>query len=661
MEYRKLNKTEITTLTAQGCHAENWDSVLVKPEFDPQRVRHVSFSGEVRLGYFRKIVDIDDGIAREAGLFNCYLRNCTIGDDVYISDVKNLVNYTIEEGVVIENVGSLTVNGETCFGNGTEIEVLNEAGGRELPIFDQLSSQIAYLLVNYRHDALFQEKLKKLIANYSATKKSRQGLIQKSARIRNSQVLRNVSVGQFCRISGAVLLEEGTIVSEQAAPVFIGEGVIAKNFIILAGSRVDGAAMLANSFIGQAVKIGKQYSMENSAFFANSEGFHGEACCVFAGPYTITHHKSTLLIAGLFSFYNAGSGTNQSNHAYKLGPVHQGILERGCKTGSFSYLLWPSRVGAFTAVIGKHYVNFDASDLPFSYIDEEDGKSVLTPAMNLLTVGTRRDSSKWSARDQRKSAQKLDLIHFELFNPYTIGKVIRGIRLLTSLYENTAKEVEFVTCKGIQIKRLLLKSCRKYYEMALKIFIGNELIKRLGDFSETTSFADLKQQLMPSHPPTNQNWVDLAGMFAPINRIDELIASIKNDRITTIEALLEALKKIHADYAENAWTWCVHLISEQLQIEFKDWTPAHLIQIVKDWKIYFTKFNNMILNDAQREFYPTRQIGFGIDGDEAIRMADFTAVRGTYADNSFVKELNQASAAIALKADNWIAVLEKFI
>jgi len=69
--------------------------------------------------------------------------------------------------------------------------------------------------------------------------------------------------------------------------------------------------ILDGCFVGQSVKLGKQYSAENSAFFANCEGFHGEACSIFAGPYTVTHHKSTLLIAGLFSFFNAGSGTTK--------------------------------------------------------------------------------------------------------------------------------------------------------------------------------------------------------------------------------------------------------------------------------------------------------------------------------------------------------------
>lgn len=93
--------------------------------------------------------------------------------------------------------------------------------------------------------------------------------------------------------------------------------------------------------------------------------------CHFAGPFTVTHHKSTLLIAGMFSFMNAGSGSNQSNHMYKLGPIHQGALERGAKTTSDSYILWPARIGAFSLVMGRHVNHPDTSDLPFSYLIED--------------------------------------------------------------------------------------------------------------------------------------------------------------------------------------------------------------------------------------------------------------------------------------------------
>ena len=45
------------------------------------------------------------------------------------------------------------------FGNGVKIEILNEGGGRELPIFDKLSAQVAYMMVTYRHDHNFINNL----------------------------------------------------------------------------------------------------------------------------------------------------------------------------------------------------------------------------------------------------------------------------------------------------------------------------------------------------------------------------------------------------------------------------------------------------------------------------------------------------------------------
>jgi len=56
---------------------------------------------------------------------------------MYISQMlKILQTHSIAENVAIENVGSVVMEGESTFGNGTEIEVLNEGGGRGLPIFD---------------------------------------------------------------------------------------------------------------------------------------------------------------------------------------------------------------------------------------------------------------------------------------------------------------------------------------------------------------------------------------------------------------------------------------------------------------------------------------------------------------------------------------------
>jgi hypothetical protein len=140
-------------------------------------------------------------------------------------------------------------------------------------------------------------------------------------------------------------------------------------------------------------------------------------------------HKSSLLIAGMFSFLNAGSGSNQSNHMYKLGPIHQGIVERGSKTTSDSYILWPARVGPFSLVMGRHYHHSDTSDMPFSYLIEHKDETYLIPGVNLRSVGTIRDAQKWPKRDKRKDPIQLDKINYNLLSPYTIGKMMKGVEI----------------------------------------------------------------------------------------------------------------------------------------------------------------------------------------------------------------------------------------
>jgi hypothetical protein len=659
MSYRSLTKEEVSLLLSQGCFAENWNDISVLKEFSTANILNTHFEGKIKLGVFLGVIEVEKGISKHCGIYNSHIRDCEIGSEVYISEVKNLANYIIEKNVVIENVGSLLVKERSAFGNGTEIEVLNEGGGRELPIFDCLTSQIAYLTVLYRHDADFTNKMLGLIGDCCNKKHSERGKIETGTRIQDCLIIRNVNIGSYTKISGTCMLEEGTIVSCKEASTFIGEGVIAKKFIILSGSKVDGAAIIEKSFIGQGVKMGKQFSAENSVFFANCEAFHGEACSVFAGPYTVTHHKSTLLIASLFSFFNAGSGTNQSNHMYKLGPLHQGILERGSKTGSFAYLLLPSLIGPFSVVMGKHYSNFDTSDFPFSYITEEKGKSELTPAMNIFTVGTRRDSEKWPNRDKRSDPEKLDLIHFDLFSPYIVEKIVNGIKILNELAEKTPKTQDYVNYKGINIHRLLLKTSRKYYEMALKAYVGRELVKRVEKLNIHSSISDLRMALKHANKGGSGKWVEICGMFSPAVKIEELIHAVKSGEIDSLAALNKNLREIYDNYEMYAWEWCSGLISAQTGTEPGNINCDVLIQIVADWKTNSIKLNNMILKDAEKEFDPGSKLGFGIDGDEQTRNMDFQAVRGSYEENIFVKVLKQEIKDIEEKADRVSGILEK--
>ena len=202
-----------------------------------------------------------------------------------------------------------------------------------------------------------------MVSAYVEGVKSDVGTIGQDVTIADAGYIKNVRIGDFCKIEGAARLKNGSINSNQADPVHVGVGVVGDDFIICSGSSVEDGVTFSRCFIGQACRLGHNYSASDSLFFSNCQGENGEACAIFAGPYTVTHHKSTLLIAGMFSFMNAGSGSNQSNHLYKLGPIHHGKMERGAKTASDSYILWPAKVGAFSLVMGRHVNHQDTSDL----------------------------------------------------------------------------------------------------------------------------------------------------------------------------------------------------------------------------------------------------------------------------------------------------------
>ncbi len=650
MSDRNLNELEIESLVKNGCKSDNWQSIRVPEKFVAEKIINVHFSGIINLGIFEDYCEVEEGVLKPCGLYNCFLNNVSIQNNVRIANVGYVQNYTIEEGVCLESIESLAVTGETSFGNGTRIEILNEGGGRELPIFDTLSAQLAYLIVNYRYEDDLIKSLEQLIERYVTKKRNSQGTIGRNTRIRNCGTIKNVTFGSHATIQDVIRLEEGSILSNDKATVKIGEGVVAKHFIVQSGSSIDEGALLTHCFVGQAVSIGKQFSAENSAFFCNSEAFHSEACSVFAGPYTVTHHRSTLLIAGLFSFFNAGSGTNQSNHMYKLGPLHQGILDRGAKTGSFSYMLWPSHIGAYTAVIGKHYTNFNISEFPFSYVTEEEGKSVLMPAMNLFTVGTKRDSSKWPKRDKRRDPEKFDMIHFDLFNPFVIGRILKGIETLRRLYENTSREVEFVIHKGVHLKRLILKRAVKYYEMAIKIYMGTEVIRQIDAHPSVHDLEELKVKIEPDKVNLD-DWYDWSGMFVSSKSKANLLQALKSNNIKELNDFHQSLITIHKNYFMESWGWCASLIEKQFETPFLKLSKDQFTQIIEDWKVNTIKLNNMIMNDAGKEFDTSSSIGYGLDGSPEDKIKDFITVRGELETNPFIEELQDESRTVELKAE----------
>ncbi|MHC4203376.1 MAG: DUF4954 family protein [Planctomycetota bacterium] len=657
--FRSLSEEQISQLAGQGCTCEDWSKVQVAEGFKAETVKSAHFSGDVKLGVFEKQVSFFGGVTRPAGISEATIHNCTIGDNVYISRVRNYIaNYHIEDDVVIENVELLAVEGDSSFGNGVEVAVVNEAGGREIPIYDNLSAHIAYVMAFYRHKPKVIEKLRTMISDHTASVTRSMGYAGKGARLVNCRMIKNVKVGPASLIEGVSKLDNGSVNSCPDDPVYIGPGVFAEDFIVCSGSKITDGTIIYKCFIGQGTVLSRQYSAENSVFFANCGGFHGEACAIFAGPYTVTHHKSTLLIAGLFSFLNAGSGTNQSNHMYKLGPVHQGIVERGSKTASDSYVLWPAKVGAFTVVMGRHYRNSDTSDLPFSYLIEHEDESVLVPGVNLRSVGTVRDARKWPKRDRRKDPRKLDHINFKLLSPYTIQKMINGRDLLCKLKETSGETSEYFTYHSVKIKNSSLDRGVKLYQMAIDKFLGNCLIKRL-EAKHFENPDELIAVLKPQAGIGPGRWVDLAGLLAPEEAVEAMLSDIEDGSIGSLEQVADSFRAMHEYYSEYEWAWAADVLRINQGKTIGEMTAEDIIELTAKWKKAVVELDNMLYADARKEFAATAQTGYGLDGSLEAKHADFAQVRGTFEENSFVMEIEKHIAGKTALGDELIRRMEQ--
>ncbi len=634
---RKLTPQEIHQLEAQGCTCDEWQRISIDDAASLKYIRHARFSGDISIGRFSKSFDMPGGMHKHTGIFHATLHNVTIGNDCCIENIKNYIaNYDIADDCFIENVDIILCDGPTAFGNGVEVAVLNETGGREVTIHDGLTAHEAYIETFYRHRPELIARIKAFAARRTAERTAERGTIGAHSTIVDTGYIKNTYVGAHAKIEGAGRLKNGTLNSRAEAPIHVGYGVIADDFIIQDGSAIEDCTTLTRVYVGQACTLGHGYSASDSLFFCNCQEENGEACAVFAGPFTVTHHKSTLLIAGLFSFMNAGSGSNQSNHMYKLGPIHQGALERGAKTSSDSYILWPARIGAFSLVMGRHTTHPDTSDMPFSYLIEKNGETYLAPAVNLRSVGTIRDAQKWPKRDRRHADGRLDQVNFNLLSPYTIDKMVRGLHLLEELERLSGPTSDVYAYQSAKITNSSLRRGKQLYRLAIEKFLGNSLISHL-ERTDCSSAESLLRELRPRRTEGRGTWVDLAGLIAPRELIGSLLDDVEAGRVDSTEGLNARLSDLHINYYKYEWTWAYQTMLDYYGLTDGSITLADLRHIVGQWRSSVVELDRMLYADARKEFSLSAHTGFGFDATSPhIAERDFEQVRGDFDNNPFV-------------------------
>ena len=591
-DYRPLTSEEIEVLRSNDCWAEDWTSINVSEDFKPNFMHRVMLYGEVNIGAFNKNVEVSQGFVKHSGINNATLRNATIGDDCLIENVGNFINnYNIGDDCYISNISTMETTEGATYGEGNLVSVLNEVGEGNVILFSDLNSQLAAFMVKHFSDKELKEKIRQLIKTDIDNKMPERGQIGNNVKIVNTKEITNCVINDFCEVNGASRLSDCTLLGSIHGNVYIGTGVIAENSIIAEGSSVINSVKIQDCFIGETCQLSNGFTASASVFFANSYMSNGEACAAFCGPFTASHHKSSLLIGGMFSFYNAGSATNFSNHAYKMGPMHWGILERGSKTASGAYLLMPATLGTYSVCFGKLMHHPDTRNLPFAYLIADGDKMFLIPGRNITTVGLYRDIKKWPKRDLRAPENRKSIVNLDWLSPFSVGEVLKGKQILENLREVTGDNVSQYLYHEYIIPATSLHKGIKYYDIALRIYMG-AVLKRV-----------LKRD--PSiTPPSTQiglgDWDDLSGLLLPISEEKRIINDLKDGNIETIQELIERFENIDANYREYQWTWTYKMICDYYgisEITLEDANRIHedYIKARRSWIAEIKK-------DAEKEF-----------------------------------------------------------
>lgn len=589
---RNLTEEEINILDDNGCWAEDWSTITVSEDFVPKYMHRVVLYGEVQIGCFEKNVEVSPGFFKHSGINNATLRNVSVGDDCLIENIGGYINnYTIGDDCYISNVSTIETTEGATYGQGNLISVLNEVGDGNLILFNGLNSQIAALMIEHNRDKEFWAAMRRLICEDIKTTSPDRGTIGNGVKIVNTKEITNTVIGDECEVSGAARLSDVTILSSPNATVYIGTGVICENSIINHGSSLINSVKMQDCFVGEACKISNGFTASQSVFFANCYMSNGEACAAFCGPFTASHHKSSLLIGAQFSFYNAGSATNFSNHAYKMGPLHWGILERGTKTASGAYVLMPATIGTFSVCFGKLMHHPDTRNLPFSYLIAYGDTMYLSPGRNITTVGLYRDIRKWPKRDVRPKGAQKSIVNFDWLSPFSVGEIIKGKKILEDLQAASGEDVSTYNFHEYVINASSLRKGIKYYDIALRIYMG-AVLKRV---------AKQDPQFTPPATETGQgDWHDLSGLLLPETEEKRVVNDIKDGSLGTIDEVLDRFKDINDHYRQYQWAWTYRLILDYYQL--KELTPEHVADIRQDYITARRAWIAEIRKDAEKEY-----------------------------------------------------------
>ncbi len=432
---RALTKEEIKTLLKNRNYSDDWKKVLVAKDFKVNRIAGSSFFGNCVIGVFKKDdIEIAASSKLPSGIYNSIIINSEIGCDSLIMN-STVSNYYIECCAVVMNVGTLAAKEGTNFGNGRELPIAIETGGREVKIFAEINIPTAEKISKSRTNKDLLKEYDEFIETYVKAATSSKGIVKCGAVLINTPKIENAFIGEGAIISNANLVSNSTILSNKEEKTEISDGAYVKNSLMQWGSEATSMAIVDKSVCNEHSHVERHGKVTESIIGPNTGVAEGECTASLLGPFVGFHHQS-LIIAAMWpeGKGNVGYGANVgSNHTSKA-PDQEVWCGEGTFFGLGVNIKFPSDFSKSPYSIIATAVNAlpQKVEFPFSLINSAAERiEGVSPAYNeifpawvlsdnIFTV--KRNEGKYIKRNKAKRTKFV----FEVFRPDIVDLMIAG-------------------------------------------------------------------------------------------------------------------------------------------------------------------------------------------------------------------------------------------
>jgi hypothetical protein len=621
IDYRQLTALEIEILIRNRNTSDNWNNILVAPQFNPEQVKNCKFFGLVRIGNLEPICLEFNNLRMPVGLYNSTIINCDFGDNIVVDNVNYLGYYIIGNECILVNINEMVTTNHAKFGNGTIkegetesarvwMEICNENGGRKVLPFNGMQTGDAWLFSRYRHNAQLQEQFKLFTDKLHDTKRGYYGKVGERTIIKNCKIVKDTWIGTDAYLKGANKVKNITINSSSQQKSQIGEGCEIVNGIVGFGCRIFYGVKAVRFFMGSQSQLKYGARLINSYLADNSTISCCEVLNALIFPAHEQHHNNSFLIASTIKGQSnmAAGATVGSNHNSRSADGEL-IAGRGFWPGLCVSLRHNSIFSCFN-IIAKGDYNYEINNpFPFSLISLNIAKDQveIMPAYwfmyNMYAIA--RNSYKYLKRDKRLNP--IQHIDYSFMAPDAMQELLVALPILEKAVGKAYqlkmqlpivdKELQQIGKKllatqsdlvdqleivvdGVENskRKVVLLKVSKAYGIFLELF-GMYLAQSLLDITHTNrtpSINDLNKLAKETYEPIFEN---IGGQLIPKSKMETALNNIINNNFSGWSDLHDFYAEQSAAYPSNK---LAHAIGSYLQLNnLAEITTVQLKQVLQ--------------------------------------------------------------------------------